>query len=76
MTHLPQIAAFGDIHFNIRKEIAGERTVTLLQELKGPDRVEELAQMLGSATTLTRKSAEEMLRETKATKQKAVGREQ
>ncbi len=69
VTHLPQIAAFGDIHFNIRKEIAGERTVTLLQELKGPERVEELAQMLGSATTLTRTSAEEMLRETKAVKQ-------
>ncbi|MCL5950372.1 MAG: DNA repair protein RecN [Chloroflexi bacterium] len=72
VTHLPQIAAFGDIHLNIRKDIVGERTVTLLHELKGSERVEELAQMLGTATALTRKSAEEMLRETKAEKQKPV----
>lgn len=73
VTHLPQIAAFGDMHFQIRKEIQGERTVTQLHELKGPDRVDELAQMLGAATATTRQSAEEMLRETIAAKQQNGG---
>lgn len=64
ITHLPQIAVFGDAHFKIRKEVVGERTVTLIQELDGNDRVEELAIMLGTATATTRQNAEELLKET------------
>lgn len=73
VTHLPQIAAYGDMHFHIYKEIAGERTITKIDELKGTKRVDELAQMLGTATALTRQSAQEMLNETQATKNKATG---
>lgn len=74
ITHLPQIAAFGDAHFKIRKEVAGERTITLIQELNDSERVEELAQMLGTTTATTRQNAEELLRETESSKQRAVGR--
>lgn len=63
VTHLPQIASYGDAHFHIRKEIVGDRTVTLIRELKAKQRVDELAQMLGASTETTRKSAQEMLTE-------------
>jgi len=76
ITHLPQIAVFGDAHFKIRKEVVGERTVTLVQELKDAARIEELAQMLGTTTATTRQNAEELLRETSEVKKKAVGRKQ
>ncbi|MGE5140575.1 MAG: DNA repair protein RecN [Rudaea sp.] len=71
VTHLPQIAAFGDAHFHIRKEIAGERTVTHVRELAGNKRVDELAAMLGTATGTTRSSAEEMLAQVSEQKQPA-----
>ena len=71
ITHLPQIAAYGDAHFKIRKEVVGERTVTQVRELKQTERVEELAQMLGTETATTRQNAEELLNEVKSQKAKA-----
>lgn len=71
ITHLPQIAAYGDAHFKIRKEIVGERTVTQIAELDEATRIIELAQMLGTETATTRKNAEELLREVE--RQKAGG---
>jgi len=70
ITHLPQIAAFGDMHFKIHKEIVGERTITQIAELDNPARVAELANMLGTATATTRQNAEELLREVKSQKAK------
>lgn len=61
ITHLPQIAAFGDEHFHIRKTIVDERTTTQAQVLKEKQRVEELAGMLGAETETNRASAREML---------------
>ena len=71
ITHLPQIAAHGDAHFKIHKEIVGERTVTKVGELSGAPRVDEIANMLGTLTATTRQNAEELLRETESAKQKA-----
>ncbi len=71
ITHLPQIAAYGDAHFKIHKEIVGERTVTQVGELSNAARVDEIANMLGTATATTRQNAEELLRETESAKQKA-----
>lgn len=73
ITHLPQIAAYGDAHFRIHKEIVGERTITKIEELNTKQRIEELANMLGTATATTRQNAEELLRETESSKRKAVG---
>jgi len=70
ITHLPQIAAFGDAHFKIHKEIVGERTITKIDSLDNAARVEELAQMLGTATATTRQNAEELLAEVKSQKEK------
>ena len=76
ITHLPQIAAFGDTHFKIHKEIVGERTITKIEELGNQQRIEEIANMLGTATATTRQNAEELLKETESSKRKAVGRKQ
>jgi DNA repair protein RecN (Recombination protein N) len=65
VTHLPQLAGFGDVHFHVEKhvEMVGEeeRTVTRIQTLEGQTRVEELAQMLGSGGDAAYRSAEEIL---------------
>ena len=61
ITHLPQLAGFGDAHFRVRKEVSGERTTTDVQRITGEERVEELSQMLGIVTGTTRQSAREIL---------------
>lgn len=71
VTHLPQIASYGDAHFQIRKQVVEGRTVTLVRELQAKHRVDELAQMLGTATETTRQSAQEMLDDVSHQKQLA-----
>ncbi len=61
ITHLPQLAGFGDVHFRVQKEVAGGRTTTKVQSITDQERVEELAQMLGAGTESTRQSAQEIL---------------
>jgi DNA repair protein RecN (Recombination protein N) len=57
ITHLPQVASFGDHHLVVRKRTAGKRTLTEVQVLGKPERKEELARMLGGPE-LTKKSLE------------------
>ncbi|MGR7814626.1 DNA repair protein RecN [Lacinutrix undariae] len=47
ITHLPQIAAKGDIHFKVYKEDINEITQTQLKRLTAEERTVEIAQMLG-----------------------------
>jgi DNA repair protein RecN (Recombination protein N) len=66
VTHLPQIAAHADAHFQIVKRERGGRTVTEVHRLDREGRIVELAQMLGGATadnarTATIASARELL---------------
>jgi DNA repair protein RecN (Recombination protein N) len=62
ITHLPQIAALGDRHFQVAKGLRGDRTTTEVTALDGAAQVDELAQMLGgSATTASRANARELL---------------
>jgi DNA repair protein RecN (Recombination protein N) len=61
VTHLPQIAGYGDTHYHVTKHVEGGRTQTVVQALAGDDRVEELAQMLGIPSDSTRQSAREIL---------------
>lgn len=62
ITHLPQIAKFGDRHFAIAKSIHEGRTRTTIQPLDDPERVRELARMLGGVemTQATLDHAREM----------------
>ncbi len=61
VTHLPQLAAFGDQHLRIQKEVSDGRTLTRLQELDNPQRLEELAVMLGVHSNASRNAARETL---------------
>ncbi len=64
VTHLPQIAAFADVHLHVEKtEIAG-RTETAVKKLGAQARKDELARMLGgTATPRARAHAAELLDE-------------
>lgn len=47
ITHAAQVAAFGDYHYGIQKEIIKDRTRTRIQCLTEEERIHELARMLG-----------------------------
>ncbi|MCC7536637.1 MAG: DNA repair protein RecN [Deltaproteobacteria bacterium] len=68
ITHLPQIAVWGDRHFHVSKHEAKGRTVSAIAELAGRDRTEEISRMLGGAriTDKTRAAAEELLERVRA----------
>ena len=72
VTHLPQLAGYGDVHFKVDKRVSGERTLTTVQQLTEEERVEELASMLGTATRATRRSAQELLERVKRAKEEGV----
>ena len=63
ITHLPQIAKFGDHHFRISKQVSGGRTRTTIERLVETERVKEIARMLGGEkiTRATLDHAHEML---------------
>lgn len=61
VTHLPQLAAFGDQHFKVHKSVAGGRTTTVLTPLDQTGRLNELAQMLGADSAAGRQTAAETL---------------
>ncbi|MCC7147491.1 MAG: DNA repair protein RecN [Phycisphaeraceae bacterium] len=67
ITHLPQIAAFGDRHFRIAKGVDGKgkdkQTRTKVDVLTGEERIAELAEMLAgkNATQTTLRQAREMI---------------
>jgi DNA repair protein RecN (Recombination protein N) len=61
ITHLPQLAAFGDQHFRVEKVIHNGRTSTNVVRIEGDDRILELAQMLGEVSEGTLRSASEIL---------------
>ena len=64
ITHLPQIACFGDTHFLVSKSVEGERTNAAVDLLSEEDRLDEIARMLSGIeiTEKTREHASEMLR--------------
>ncbi len=61
ITHLPQLAAFGEQHFHVEKQVQNERTITMVRLLEGEERLIELAQMLGRLSEGTLQSAAELV---------------
>jgi len=61
ITHLPQLAAFGQQHIRVEKAIESGRTITQVQELDGDNRIIELAQMLGEVSNGMLQSARELI---------------
>lgn len=71
ITHSPQIASYGDVHFRLYKENNSGRTVTKIETLTDTKRVEELARMLGGGPTdmTAIRHAEELIKEASREKQ-------
>ena len=63
ITHLPQVAACGEHHWQVAKHSEGEQTVSEISVLDDSTRVNEIARMLGGEkiTDTTRQHAAEML---------------
>ncbi len=63
VTHLPQVAACGEHHWQVAKHSDGEQTVSEIKVLDNETRVDEIARMLGGEkiTETTKKHAREML---------------
>jgi DNA repair protein RecN (Recombination protein N) len=74
VTHLPQLAAYGDKHLRVEKTVRGKRTLTQVKPLHARGRIAEMAVMLGTLSETTRESAEEILQIVEADKQSAPGK--
>jgi DNA repair protein RecN (Recombination protein N) len=61
VTHLPQLAAFGEQHYQVQKVVDKGRTLTRVEKLDGDTRTLELSQMLGEVGEGTLRSAHELL---------------
>ena len=63
ITHLPQIACYGNSHLRVTKNVKGGRTTTSVDKLDDKQRIEEISRMLGGVdlTETTRDHAREML---------------
>nr|BFD64107.1 DNA repair protein RecN [Bdellovibrio sp. HM001] len=70
VTHLPQVAAFGDIHFFIQKSPQKDSVSMVVSELKQKDRVQEIARLISgekiSKTSLAH--AEQLLTDAKSSR--------
>lgn len=65
ITHLPQVAAYGDSHYHVTKSTVDGRTVTKVTKLGYNERVDCLAEMLGGETVsdTSKKHAKDLLKE-------------
>jgi DNA repair protein RecN (Recombination protein N) len=63
ITHLGQVAAWGNQHFNISKQTVKDATFTQVTELNYEQRIEEIARMVGGLeiTSQTRNHAQELI---------------
>ena len=68
ITHLPQIAACADRHYILEKRTEGDETFTTLREIKGDERVDEIARLVGGRrlTETTRENARELIKQARA----------
>lgn len=69
VTHLAQLAGFGDQHYRVTKHVENNRTVTRAERLDDQGRVNELAAMLGAETESARQSAYDILMLARRTKE-------
>ncbi|MFP6583205.1 MAG: DNA repair protein RecN [Candidatus Hydrogenedentota bacterium] len=64
ITHLPQIAAAADTHYQVAKSTTGKTTTTTILQMNAKERVEEVARLLdGDITALSMDHAEALLKE-------------
>ncbi|MGB5218601.1 MAG: hypothetical protein WBN66_09925, partial [Smithella sp.] len=75
ITHLPQIACFGEKHLHVSKKVVKGRTITSVNELDDDRQIEEISRMLGGVhvTETTREHAREMLNNSRSYKLNRTG---
>ena len=61
ITHFPQVAASAAQHFLVEKRVEQGRTFSLLREVKGEERIDELVRMLGGGSEQAREMAKSLL---------------
>jgi DNA repair protein RecN (Recombination protein N) len=61
ITHLPQLAAYGDQHIKVEKLVDGGRTLTRTRSLDAQERIPEMAIMLGDISEANLESATDLL---------------
>ncbi len=61
ITHLPQLAGFGDAHFRIQKRVTDGRTLVQVTRLDETARIEELGAMLGTQGEAAEQGARDIL---------------
>lgn len=64
ITHLPQIAAKGTVHYSVRKVETDGRTKTIIEKLTPQARIEEIAMLMGGDGEISRQHARELLNKT------------
>ena len=74
VTHLPQIAAYADLHLRVGKHVAEGRTVTHVDSLEAEDRLDELSDMFGSDREAGRLQATALLDRARAADRLPEGR--
>ncbi len=75
VTHLPQLAGYGDAHFHVSKRVQDGRTITAVEDLDRDGRITELAAMLGTQGVHARGGAESILAQAGHAKKQAVSRQ-
>ncbi|HQR53533.1 MAG TPA: DNA repair protein RecN [Burkholderiales bacterium] len=75
VTHLPQVAAAGDVQWRVVKSRTDDGVASAVETVAGAERVDEIARMLGGVriTATTRRHAEEMLAQAGAPPDAAEG---
>jgi DNA repair protein RecN (Recombination protein N) len=73
VTHLPQLAAYGDLHYHVSKQVSNGRTTTSVMELDWNGRVAELAAMLGTQNEHARAGAAALLTQADGVKKGVKG---
>ncbi|MFQ5435491.1 MAG: DNA repair protein RecN [Anaerolineae bacterium] len=68
VTHLPQLAGYGDAHFVVSKRVNDGRTTTAVTNLDTNGRIDELAAMLGTQEEHARAGAAAILQQAQAAK--------
>jgi DNA repair protein RecN (Recombination protein N) len=63
VTHLPQLAAFGDHHYRVEKHLTrDERTTTRVHQVMGESRSNELAEMMGGVREVNQEAAIDLMK--------------
>jgi DNA repair protein RecN (Recombination protein N) len=68
VTHLPQLAGYGDVHYHVSKQVLDNRTRTSVRNLGDSGRIAELAEMLGTKGDSAVGGAESILRQVQVDK--------